>query len=494
MSRRSGSDEGRSAAASLAGSVFAGQWRVLRRTRASGSLYVAEQVSTGRPCALRVLDASLASDDRGRVRFEATAALRAKVASDHVVELLDAGIERKGSSPWFALAWLDGESLADRARTAMSFEDAHEALAQLAHGLDALRDAGVRHAPLMAEDVIVTKARYSGSPFTVVIPDVWVTAWAASAKGVQAPDDLAPHLASFARVAFRLLTSKDFGDDGSTGDVTPSARADELGCARALPADFDAWFARCHRGAGDDAFTSASVAVEALSSMLVTETQTVDAAPSEPRPVKRRPPSKLAANLRRADYLVPAVLALSLVLALGVRQIVRARRARIARDARAVAAARIANTPTPTPAAQPAAPAAATPPRLDEATLRDLQSRLSSTGGAQPVWIAVAASDPAATQIAERLQTAFERAGWRTHPIQRSDLRARPGLFVFAADERSPSYVESAVRALGGAGLAPTVATGYRAFYNERVRTTPDYRGIRLDADQTWVIAVGRGQ
>jgi 16S rRNA (cytosine1402-N4)-methyltransferase len=38
------------------GSVFAGQWRVLRRLRAGGSLYAAEQVSTGRPCVLRVLD------------------------------------------------------------------------------------------------------------------------------------------------------------------------------------------------------------------------------------------------------------------------------------------------------------------------------------------------------------------------------------------------------------------------------------------------------
>lgn len=494
MSRRSGSDEGRGASASLAGSVFAGQWRVLRRARAAGSLYVAEQVSTGRPCALRVLDASLASDDRGRVRFEATAALRAKVASDHVVDLLDAGIERKGSSPWFALAWVDGESLAERARAPMSLEDAHEALAQLAHGLDALRDAGARHAPLLAEDVIVAKARYSGSPFTVVIPDVWVTAWAASAKGVKAPDDLAPHLAALARVAFRLLTAKDYGDDGSTGDVTPSARADELGCARALPADFDAWFARCHQGSGDDSFTSASLAVEALAPRLVTASSAAEPMTREAPVTTRRAPSALSSKLRKADYLVPVVLALSLVLALGVRQIVRARRARIAREARAVAAARAANTPVPIPAAQPPAPAAATPPRLDDATLRDLQSRLSSTGGAQPVWIAVAASDPAATQIAERLQTAFERAGWRTHPIQRSDLRARPGLFVFAADEQSPSYVQSAVRALGGAGLAPTVATGYRAFYNERVRTTPDYRGIRLEADQTWVIAVGRGQ
>lgn len=502
MSRRSGADDRASSGASLAGSVFAGQWRVLRRLRAGGSLYAAEQVSTGRPCVLRVLDPALVADDRGRVGFEAACAQRAKIASDHVVDLLDAGIDRKSGAPWFALTFVDGESLAVRAARPMPFDDVHEALAQLAHGLDALGAAGVAGVSVTAADALVAKSRYSGSPFSVVIPDVWVGAWAASGprKGSKREDaaerTAAVDMAAFALVAFQLLTAKEYGDDAASGQATPSERAEELGCERELPDGFDAWFARCH-DASDRGFETASSAVDALAPGLDAASAREaprDGAPAAPT-AKKRPPSKLFARLRSGDYFIPAALALSLVAALGVRQFIRVRRARAARAAPAVVAARpTAPEPSNAAAAAPSPPPNAGPPRLDDATLRDLQTRLSSTTGSQPVWIAIAAGDPAAATIAERLQSAFEGAGWRTHTIQRSNLRARPGLFVFAADDSPPSYVQDAVRALGGAGITPTVASGYRAYYEERSRTSPDFRGIRFDADQTWVIAVGRGQ
>ena len=121
-------------------------------------------------------------------------------------------------------------------------------------------------------------------------------------------------------------------------------------------------------------------------------------------------------------------------------------------------------------------------------------SVLAAVQGAPPVWIAVAASDAAAMTIAERLQGTFQRAGWRTHPIQRSEVRARPGLFVFAADESPPGYVDDAIRALGNSGIVPTTATGYRAYYEERHRASPDFKGFLMEGDQTYVIAVGRGQ
>lgn len=501
MSRRSGADERGSSGASLAGAVFAGQWRVLRRLRAGGSLYAAEQASTGRPCVLRVLDPALVADDRGRVAFDAVSAQRAKIASDHVVDLIDAGIDRKTGSPWFALAFVDGESLAARASKPMPFDDIHEALAQLAHGLDALRSAGVAGVRVTAADALVAKSRYSGSPFSVVIPDVWVNAWAATGpKRDPKREDAAGtspevDLAAFARVAFQLLTAKDFGDDAGAGDATPSERADELGCERDLPDGFDAWFARCH-DASEGRFETASAAVDALAPHL--DAASAREAPRqgapEPPAAKRRPPSKLFARLRSGDYFVPAALALSLVAALGVRQVVKVRRARARAAPAVVAAPIVAPEPASAPATAPTPPQNAGPPQLDDATLHDLQTRLSSTQGSQPVWIAIAAGDPAAATIAQRLQSAFEGAGWQTHTIQRSNLRARPGLFVFAADDSPPSYVQDAVRALGGAGLTPTVASGYRAYYEERSRASPDFRGIRFEADQTWVIAVGRGQ
>ncbi len=497
MSRRTGSDDRASTGASnsLAGSVFAGQWRVLRRLRAGGSLYAAEQVSTGRSCVLRVLDPGLVHDDKGRLGFEAVCAIRRKVASDHVVDLIDAGVERKSGAPWFAMPFLEGEALASRAATPMLAVDVHEAVAQLAHGLDALHAAGARHGRVSESDVLVVSSRYSGSPFTVVIPDAWVKTWAGSMKA-SAKAQAGVDVAGLALVTFQLLTGKEYGDDG--GRVPASERAEELGCERPMPDGFDAWFSRCHRD-DDERFITAVEAVEALApsldAMRGEHASEESSAASDPKPSgsKRAAASPLR-SLRSPDYFVPAALLLVLAVSLGVRQFVKVRRARSLRDAPPAAVASAPATPPSTaPSAAPSQPPSSGPPRLDDTTLQELQRRLGDTQGA-PVWIAVAAADPAALAIAERLQGAFQQAGWQTHPILRSELRARPGLFVFGADERPPSYVESAVRALEGAGLTPTVATGYRAYYEERRRAAPDYRGIQLAQDQTWVIAVGRGQ
>jgi len=46
--------------------------------------------------------------------------------------------------------------------------------------------------------------------------------------------------------------------------------------------------------------------------------------------------------------------------------------------------------------------------------------------------------------------------------------------------------------ALEQAGIKPTFAVGYRAYYEEMSRTRPDFVGFPFEPAQTFVLVVGR--
>ena len=76
--------------------------------------------------------------------------------------------------------------------------------------------------------------------------------------------------------------------------------------------------------------------------------------------------------------------------------------------------------------------------------------------------------------------------------ITRSAIPVRPGTYLFAGDERPPSYVDTVRQALQDAGLSPVVATGYRQYHAEKTRAEPGYRGFPFVRDQTFLLLVGR--
>lgn len=523
-------------------STFAGSIRIVRSLQSASprrALYLAEQTGIGRSCALRVLDPRLISSAAGKARFEELKALRARIKSDHVVDVLAAGVDRTTGAPWFALDHLEGETLSAYAAAPIPPAEALEVLWQVAHGLAAIHEAGQVYGTLDPSSIIVAASRYAGSDFTVTLLDFWTSAWLRSADANaevtdvaslfwSAPEQTEPGTAvsvaadvwSFGLLAFRLLTGKIYWKSAAQPDqATPvgvlkevsvadlpraSRRASELGVEVPLPEGFDGWFARCVVRSIDDRFQSIREAVDALEPILDRE---VPASSSSARAPKRSSGpglkhrfSSLYTWARSADVVVPAVLAVLLVAAFGVRGHSRARWpwSRSRPTAQAVAA-----LPAPTPAA-PAptpAPAAATPdagaPRpvtLTDSGAEAIATRLGSIPRGSPVWITVAAADPAAEALGQRLLGIFERAGWRTHPLGHSEVRARPGIFLFAAEEQSPPYVETVERALTDAHLSPTVARGYRSFYAEMRRDNPNYRGFPFEADQTFLIVLGRGQ
>ena len=93
--------------------IFAGDYRILRPLGQGGmgSVYLAIQLSTGRKRALKVLLPEQHHNPRIREQFIAEARIAAALDSDHVADVIAAGIDPASGSPWLALEYLEGETL-----------------------------------------------------------------------------------------------------------------------------------------------------------------------------------------------------------------------------------------------------------------------------------------------------------------------------------------------------------------------------------------------
>src|SRR6188768_2240165 len=94
------------------GQIFAGQFRVEKALAQGGmgAVYVVEQLSTGKKRALKLMLPSAAVVDGAR-RFEQEARTSSLIPSEHVVDVIAAGIEGPERIPWLAMELLEGESL-----------------------------------------------------------------------------------------------------------------------------------------------------------------------------------------------------------------------------------------------------------------------------------------------------------------------------------------------------------------------------------------------
>src|SRR5688572_16657298 len=124
----------------VAGAVFGREFRILRPLRAGGmgAVYVVEQLSTGAQRALKVMAPELASDAATRERFVREARIGAQIDSDHVVEVVTAGVDQESGSPFLVMELLRGEELADAVDRLgpLPIGDVAEVMAQVGHALE----------------------------------------------------------------------------------------------------------------------------------------------------------------------------------------------------------------------------------------------------------------------------------------------------------------------------------------------------------------------
>jgi serine/threonine protein kinase len=289
------------------GAVIGGDFVVVQRIAggAMGTVYLVEQKSTGRKRALKVMNAKFARDPKGRERFAREAKLNASVESDHVVEVLSAGVDDETGVPWIAMELLEGEELAARVSKGWkpTRDEATALLAQLGQGLGAAHRAGLVHRDLKPENVFLAKPKGTVGAGGDVVKLVdfgvakivstldqtgtfigagspmWVAPEQSESKVAITP---ATDLWAFALIAFWLLTGKHYwksaDNDASLIDMvreiaagvtdTASARARSLAVSEAIPPGFDPWFARCTERDPSKRFRDGDEATAALMAVL----------------------------------------------------------------------------------------------------------------------------------------------------------------------------------------------------------------------------------
>jgi hypothetical protein len=200
--------------------------------------------------------------------------------------------------------------------------------------------------------------------------------------------------------------------------------------------------------------------------------------------------------------LFPIIVALLVVLVAAAFYIVQLRadndvlRAELALARQQAAAAPVAAPQAP--AAPAAAPAAAPPPaQVGGRTLTSTQRNAliaelrGETGAVREVWFAYAPNNSESLAFQRDIQSAFEEAGWTVRHSAPASFSLRPGIFFLMADESPPSYVLTALRGFGAAGLEVSAGRDYRSFYATKKAEDPNWRGFEMQPDQAYIIAVG---
>lgn len=292
------------------GQVFAERYRVERYLAEGGmgAVFVAEQLATERKVALKVLWPQRKLSQKTIDQFQLEARVAARVESEHIVQILDAGQDERSQMLFLVMELLKGQSL-------QSFVDQQGPLApdaallllsQVASGLDKAHgytapDGTVKpilHRDLKPENLFLTH-RESGQPHVKILDFglAKVLSETASLSGEVkgTPIYMAVEQVTGARptpqtdvwalglIAFFLLTGRAYWASANREDATvealyaeilslpmvpASTRLSDIGCKVALPVGFDEWLQRCIARNPAQRFTGAGAAIESLAELV----------------------------------------------------------------------------------------------------------------------------------------------------------------------------------------------------------------------------------
>jgi hypothetical protein len=105
-------------------------------------------------------------------------------------------------------------------------------------------------------------------------------------------------------------------------------------------------------------------------------------------------------------------------------------------------------------------------------------------------WFQIQQSNAETGAVQAALARVFEQAGWPTETV-RAPYPLKSGIFLLAADEQPPPFVDTVNDAFTAAGIEVQYLTGYRAFYTDRKQQNPNWRGPELAPNQAFTIVIG---
>jgi serine/threonine-protein kinase len=287
------------------GTVFNGRYEVVCCLRAGGmgTVYEVVHLETRRRRALKVMLPSTVSDPDLRARFKLEATVTAEIDSEHIVEILDAGVDSATGSPFIVMELLKGSDLGAMSEHGpLPPKEVVSLLSQAALALDKTHAAGIVHRDLKPENLFVT-IRDGGAPhlkildfgIAKVVADRLECAKTTRNLGTplyMAPEQMsgdraigpAADLYALALIAYTLLVGAPYWAEElrASGSVyafmmkvmrgaTESASVRAARAGAALPAAVDRWFSRAIAPRSRDRFPSASALTGALAEALGVE-------------------------------------------------------------------------------------------------------------------------------------------------------------------------------------------------------------------------------
>ncbi len=266
------------------GALIAGRYQVLGKLGEGGMgmIYRVQHVSTGAQHALKTLHPELGRSPKIRERFVREGQLSAKIASDHVVKVVDAGVDETGV-PFLVMELLDGATLEDvvTLRQRLSPGVVVAVFEQLCHALAAAHAVGILHRDIKPANIFLARRRDLHGEITVKVLDFGIakvlvesaagqstiqagsTAWAPPEQwDPRTPPTPAIDVWPLGLLAFWMLTGLNYweSENERTRDRAPGILAEVLGgpIVRAserlvqlggapvsLPPQFDDFFACC---------------------------------------------------------------------------------------------------------------------------------------------------------------------------------------------------------------------------------------------------------
>ena len=154
----------------LLGQVLAGKYRIEKCLSAGGmgTVYRGTHVLMGKTVAVKVLNPSLAADEKIVARFSREARAASKISHPHALSVTDFG-EAENGVVFLVMEYLDGQMLKQvlRQEGPMPLPRAVEILRQVGGALDAAHGEGVVHRDLKSDNIMLLSS--SGTDYAKVL-------------------------------------------------------------------------------------------------------------------------------------------------------------------------------------------------------------------------------------------------------------------------------------------------------------------------------------
>lgn len=158
-------------AATLAGQVLEGRYRIDRKVGEGGMsfVYLATDVATGQRYAIKVLTAALSKDENAMARLRREAALGMRLAHANICHIIRLG-ETGGGLVYVVMPFVDGEVLSDRTNRFghLPLADVAWIVRDISRGLQLAHELKIVHRDLKPENIMVSK-RQDGTEYAVVM-------------------------------------------------------------------------------------------------------------------------------------------------------------------------------------------------------------------------------------------------------------------------------------------------------------------------------------